>query len=124
MNDFDWARPKAASGHGPDLESPGSWKDRPIDVRAEAALQVCPQRRSQVEARRAQASVRGQALGDNQMIEPEVRRIRKADPYFPNSRYRWMGEPGRAFISAWVAYSWGLSPRPEPWDRFKSNFKG
>ena len=127
MSDVDWARGPADTHLFPDFRQPRSWKERPIDVRAEAAAQVGPQRRGQIEARRIEewreqrrkACPPGCGEELDFLREPEIRRRRRADPYYPSSWYRWMGEKGRAYIRAWNGYSWGLGPRPGPYERQK-----
>ena len=152
MSDLDWAKGPAELLLTPDFDRPRSWKERPIDVRAEAAVQVGPQRRGEVIARRvaewreqrdaaeaveaadssrpcgsASAGRTGTRRGSPRTSEsdrdglrtPEIRRRRRADPYYPSSWYLWMGERGKAYVRAWNKYSWGLSERPKPWDEFK-----
>ncbi len=142
MSDLDWARGPAKELLAPGFDRPSSWKERPIDVRAEAAAQVGPQRRGEIIARRigewreqrdpaesADASrcrpARGAQTGEPRatasggMREPEVRRRRKRDPYYPSSWYLWMGDRGKAYVRAWQSYSWGLGERPKPWAEFE-----
>ncbi|MEX1220104.1 MAG: hypothetical protein WEB05_06925 [Solirubrobacterales bacterium] len=129
-----------ASRLGPDFDQPRSWKEQPIDVRAEAAAQVGPQRRGEVIARRVtewreqldsttagashcpvpcEPGAAGAAPTDRESLRtPEVRRRRRRDPYYPSSWYLWRGEKGKAYVRAWESYSWGMSKRPEPWAEF------
>jgi hypothetical protein len=129
MSDLDWARGRANELLAPDFDRPRCWKERPIDVRAEALAQVGPKRRAEIRARRiedsrdqkaeAEANCRLAPPHEAEPIrEPEIRRRRRRDPYYPSSWYRWRGDKGRAYISAWTNYSWGLSPRPKPWREF------
>ncbi len=152
MKDLSWARGPDPSQRVPDFDRPRSWKERPIDVRAEAAAQVGPQRRGEVIARRvaewreqrgaaeaaeaadscrrrgsASAGKRKSGRGSSSTSEsgsdslrtPEVRRRRRADPYYPSSWYLWRGDRGKAYVRAWQSYSWGLSERPKPWNEFE-----
>lgn len=129
MDDLSWIRP-GHSSHQFNLNEPKSWKDRPIDLRAEAIAQVRPQRRSQLNARRGEekrTSTRagsGSRSWSDRAQEPEIRRVRKADASYPSRWYLWKGDAGRAYVRAWESYSWGLRTRPEPWCRFKSEFEG
>ena len=141
MSDVGGTRGPDASHRVPDFGRPRSWKERPIDVRAEAAAQVGPQRRGEVIARRIEEwrtqsvaaeaaetprcclpcgprTVEPRAPGRQAIREPEVRRRRKRDPYFPSSWYLWMGDRGKAYVRAWQSYSWGLGERPKPWAEF------
>jgi hypothetical protein len=141
VTDCEWARGPDASRLTPGFDRPRSWKERPIDVRAEAAAQVGPQRRGEViarriadirdrrEAARAEAASRCPALRDTEAIgagssggeglrTPEIRRRRRSDPYYPSSWFLWMGDKGKAYVRAWESYSWGMSERPEPWAEF------
>ncbi len=149
MKDLSWARGPDPSHRFPDFDRPRSWKERPIDVRAEAAAQVGPQRRGEVIARRvaewrgaAEASEAAESFrrrgsapagkrkpgrgspstsksGSDKLRTPEVRRRRLADPYYPSSWYLWRGDRGKAYVKAWRDYSWGLSERPKPWAEFE-----
>lgn len=141
MSEVSWARGPGDSHRVPDFDRSRSWKERPIDVRAEAAAQVGPQRRGEVIARRieewreqrvaAEAAEaprcclpcdartgEARATVSKGVREPEVRRRRKRDPYFPSSRYLWRGDKGKAYVRAWQNYSWGLGERPKPWAEF------
>jgi len=129
MNSLDWTKGPGRELLPPDFDRPRCWKERPIDVRAEAAAQVGPQRRAEVTARRieewreqlAKAEASGRIvvpLEGQSTREPEIRRRRRRDPYYPSSWYRWRGDKGRAYIKAWSSYSWGMAPRPEPWAEF------
>ncbi len=145
MRDTNWARGPEASQRVPDFDRPRSWKERPIDVRAEAASQVGSQRRGEVIARRiaewreqreaaaadaAEASRccppcgpdAGEAAAEaDRLRTPEVRQRRRHDPGYPSRWYLWRGDKGKAYVKAWESYSWGLSPRPKPWEEFRAD---
>jgi len=129
VSDFDWTRGPGQELLPPDFDRPRCWKERPIDVRAEAAAQVGPQRRAEVTARRIEewrkqrVEVEAEDSGriftrrePERIREPAIRRRRRHDPFYPSSWFRWRGDKGRAYIEAWRSYSWGLAPRPKPWD--------
>jgi hypothetical protein len=108
VTDLDWARGPDESRRAPGLDRPRSWKERPVDVRAEAAAQVGPQRRGEVIARRV-AEWREQGEGDraepHRLRTPEVRRRRRNDPGYPSRWYLWRGEKGKSYVRAWESYS-------------------
>ena len=54
MSDTDWVKRRGGEFRAPSFSSGGSWKERPIDVRAEAARQVGRERQGQILARRTE----------------------------------------------------------------------
>ena len=129
MNDLDWVRSLDDSHRFPEFGRPRSWKERPIDVRAEAAAQVGPERRSQIESRRIgewreqRDAEKSAATEDDsgQLPVPEIRRRRRADPGYPSGMIRYAGKKGLAYAAAWERYSWGLTARPKPWREFRQS---
>ena len=128
MNDLDWVRSLDDSHRFPEFGRPRSWKERPIDVRAEAAAQVGPQRRGQVEARRTEewrrrraAPERADPEDSGRRLIPAIRRRRRADPYYPSGMIRYAGATGIAYARAWERYSWGLGSRPKSWRDFQKS---
>ncbi len=127
VNDLDWVRSLDDSRRFSEFGRPRSWKERPIDVRAEAADQVGPERRSQIESRRIEESreqrdaAKSAATEDDsgQLPVPEIRRRRRADPYYPSGMIRYAGATGIAYARAWERYSWGLGSRPKSWRDFQ-----
>lgn len=133
MSETGWIRSKGGPTRAPGFREGTSWKERPIDVRAEAARQVGSERRGQLWARRVDAyrgakrnkpAPRPPVFEADGSPEPPIRRQRKNDPGFPSSWYRWRGERGRAYIEAWVRWTYGLGSRPPGWREFQDRHRG
>lgn len=127
MSDTDWVKRRGGPYRTPSFSGSESWKERPIDVRAEAARQVGTERRGQIQARRTEAwrsapsprtAPRPVVLENDGTPEPPIRGRRKKDPGYPSSWYRWRGEKGRAYIEAWNNWSYGLGPQPGSYREF------
>ena len=127
MSETDWVKKRGGDFRTPSFSAGGSWKDRPIDVRTEAARQVGRERQGQIRARRTESwrSTRTATVAPRPVVlendgtpEPPIRRQRKKDPGYPSSWYRWRGERGRAYIEAWRRWSYGLGERPGPFREF------
>lgn len=115
MTDYTWARNAEASLRVPNFypDRPRAWKERPIDVRAEAATQVGPeQSNSQIESRRIEvwrehrAYVGAPDAEDRprRLPVPEIRRRRRAEPGYPSGMIRYAGATGMAYARAWEQY--------------------
>jgi hypothetical protein len=127
MSGTDWVRKRGGPSRVPSFRSGGSWKERPIDVRAEAARQVNSERRGQLWARRVESWREAQratpapepvVFENDGTPEPPIRRRRKKDPGYPSRWYLWRGENGKAYVAAWNTWSYGLGPRPGSFDDF------
>lgn len=128
MSEADWVQKRGDGFPAPASTAESSWKERPEDVRAEAARQVGRERQGQILARRsenwrsARAAERAPTpvvLENDGTPEPPIRRLRKKDPGYPSSWYRWRGERGRAYIEAWRRWSYGLGERPGSFQDFR-----
>ena len=55
MSETDWVKKRGGDFRTPSLSAGGSWKERPVDVRAEAARQVGRERQGQIRARQTES---------------------------------------------------------------------
>ena len=87
MNSLDWTKGPGRELLPPDFDRPRCWKERPIDVRAEVTARRIEEWREQLA--KAEASGRIVVPLEGQSTrEPEIRRRRRRDPYYPSSWYR------------------------------------
>ncbi len=127
MSETDWVKDRGGPSRVPSFRPSKSWKERPIDVRAEAARQVGTERRGQLWGRRVDSwrEDRGAKPKPKPVVfeadgspEPPIRRRRKNDPGFPSRWYLWRGDDGRAYVRAWQSWSYGLGSRPGSFEDF------
>ncbi len=127
MSDTDWVKDRGGPSRVPSFRSSGSWKERPIDVRAEAARQVGTERRGQLWGRRVDSGREDRGANPKPKPavfeadgspEPPIRSRRKNDPGFPSRWYLWRGDDGRAYVRAWQSWSYGLGSRPGSFEDF------
>ena len=132
MSETDWVRDRGGPSRVPSFQSGASWKERPLDVRAEAARQVGSERRGHLWARRVDAwreSERTKPAPEPVVYEadgtpePLIRRRRKNDPGYPSRWYLWRGDDGRAYVRAWQSWSYGLGSRPGSFEDFVAERK-
>jgi hypothetical protein len=127
VSETDWIKDRGGPSRVPSFRSSGSWKERPIDVRAEAAGQVGTERRGQLwgrrvdawrESRGAKPKLKPVVFEADGSPEPPIRRRRKNDPGYPSRWYLWRGDDGRAYVRAWQSWSYGLGSRPDSFEDF------
>ncbi len=127
MSETDWVKDRGGPSRVPSFWPSKSWKERPIDVRAEAARQVGTERRGQLWGRRvdswredrgAKPKAKPVVFEADGSPEPPIRRRRKNDPGYPSRWYLWRGDDGRAYVRAWQSWSYGLGSRPDSFEDF------
>jgi hypothetical protein len=132
VSETDWIKDRGGPSRVPSFRASGSWKERPIDVRAEAARQVGTERRGQLWARRVESwrDDQGTKPAPEPVVieadgspEPPIRRRRKNDPGYPSRWYLWRGEDGKAYVRAWQSWSYGLGARPGSFENFVAERK-